>query len=102
MASINNAGIADRYVTAQDGLRLHIRDYGDRTAPGLPVVCLPGLARTAADFDDLARALASNHDAPRRVLVLDYRGRGLSEYDRNPDNYAIPVELADVLAVLTA
>ena len=38
----------------------------------------------------------------RRVIALDYRGRGLSDYDRNPANYALPVELADVLAVLTA
>src|SRR5262249_13470852 len=33
---------------------------------------------------------------------VDYRGRGLSDHDRNPDNYAIPVELDDVLAVLAA
>jgi pimeloyl-ACP methyl ester carboxylesterase len=95
-------GFTDRYVTAQDGLKLHLRDYGDRMAPGLPAICLPGLARTAADFHDLAGALAGDPAAPRRVLALDYRGRGLSGYDRNPDNYSIPVEVADVLAVLTA
>ncbi len=92
----------DVYVTAQDGLRLHVREYGERTAPGLPVVCLPGLARTTADFDALAAALAAARDRPRRVLALDSRGRGLSDYDRNPANYAIPVELDDLLAVLTA
>ena len=84
-------GFTDRYVTAQDGLKLHLRDYGDRMAPGLPTICLPGLARTAADFHDLAGALADDPAAPRRVLALDYRGRGLSGYDRNPDNYSIPV-----------
>ena len=36
------------------------------------------------------------------MLALDYRGRGLSDYDSNPDNYSLPVELADVLSVLTA
>jgi pimeloyl-ACP methyl ester carboxylesterase len=93
---------ADQYVTAQDGLRLHVREYGGPAAPGLPVVCLPGLARTAADFDRLAVALARDPHRPRRVLALDYRGRGLSDHDRDPDHYSIPVELGDVLAVLTA
>jgi pimeloyl-ACP methyl ester carboxylesterase len=36
------------------------------------------------------------------VIALDYRGRGLSSYDRNAANYSLPVELADVLAVVTA
>jgi pimeloyl-ACP methyl ester carboxylesterase len=99
---MNNGGVTDHFVTAQDGLRLHVREYGDRTAPGLPVVCLPGLARTTADFDQLAAALAGDPDHPRRVLALDYRGRGLSDHDRDPGNYSIPVELADVVTVLTA
>jgi pimeloyl-ACP methyl ester carboxylesterase len=94
--------IDDVYVTAQDGLRLHVREYGERTAPGLPVVCLPGLARTTADFDALAATLAATPDRPRRVLALDNRGRGLSDHDRDPANYSIPVELADVLAALAA
>ena len=93
---------SDHYVTAQDGLRLHVREHGDRTAPGLPVVCLPGLARTTVDFDRLAAVLASDPDRPRRVLALDYRGRGLSDHDRDPGNYSLPVELADLMTVLTA
>jgi len=97
-----NDGGTDHYVTAKDGLRLHVREHGARTAPGLPVVCLAGLARTAADFDALAAALANDPGRPRRVLALDYRGRGLSDHDRNPANYSIPVELDDVLSVLTA
>jgi pimeloyl-ACP methyl ester carboxylesterase len=62
-------------------------------------MCLPGLTRTAEDFDKLAEELAARG---RRVLALDSRGRGLSGYDRNPDNYSLPVELADLLAVLAA
>jgi pimeloyl-ACP methyl ester carboxylesterase len=99
---MGTGGFTDHNVTARDGLRLHLREYGDRTAAGLPVVCLPGLARTAADFDALATALAGDPQRPRRVLALDYRGRGLSDHDPNPDNYSIPVELDDVLSVLTA
>ena len=94
------------FVTAPDGLRLHVREYGERGSQHsprhLPVVCLPGLSRTAEDFDALASAIAADAATPRRVLALDYRGRGLSDYDRNPKNYAIPVELADVIAVLVA
>ena len=90
------------FVTAPDGLRLHARCYGRASAPGTPVVCLPGLARTSADFDVLATALSRDGPHPRRVISLDYRGRGLSQYDRDPVNYSLPVELADVLAVITA
>ena len=91
-----------RFITAPDGLRLHVRDYGDRSTRRLPVVCLPGLSRTVEDFNVLAAALANHATAPRRVLALDLRGRGLSDYDRDPENYKVPTEVADVIAVLTA
>lgn len=92
---------ADLFVSAQDGLRLHVRDDGPRNGPALPVVCLPGLARTVADFDALAPALANGHP-PRRVVAIDSRGRGQSDYDPNPANYNLTVELGDVVSVLTA
>jgi pimeloyl-ACP methyl ester carboxylesterase len=101
-APAEQTGYTSLFISAPDGLRLHVRSYGRRTASTLPVVCLHGLARTAADFHALAVALASDPAEPRWVLSLDLRGRGESEYDRNPDNYALPVELADVSAVLTA
>ena len=97
-----DAGFADMFVSAQDGLRLHVRSYGPRLAATLPVVCLPGLTRTAVDFHPLATALANDPAEPRRVLAVDYRGRGDSEYDRDPENYTLPTELSDLLAVLTA
>ena len=90
------------FVTAPDGLRLHVRAYGSRIGAHLPVVCLPGLTRTEADFDVLAGTLAHDARRPRHVLALDYRGRGESDYDRNPANYNLAVELADLIAVLTA
>jgi len=90
------------FVSAQDGLKLHVREYGARTAPGLPVVCLPGLTRTVEDFDVLAPALAGSGGAKRHVIAIDSRGRGRSGYDANPDNYNLAVELADVMTVLTA
>jgi pimeloyl-ACP methyl ester carboxylesterase len=102
LASSTNDTSYSTFVTAPDGLRLHVRCYGRASAAGIPVVCLPGLARTVADFDALATELSRDGPHPRRVIALDYRGRGLSQYDRDPANYSLPVELADVLAVVTA
>lgn len=75
---------------------------GPETGTALPVLCLPGLTRTAEDFDDIARALATDPKMPRRVLAIDYRGRGLSDYDPDPAKYAVPVEMGDVLALAAA
>ncbi len=91
---------ASVFVSAQDGLRLHVREYGTRGAPGLAVVCLPGITRTVADFAELAPALAAGQR--RRIIAIDLRGRGRSEYDSNPENYNFVVELGDVVSVLTA
>ena len=69
-------------------------------ASGLP---LPGREPAPAPTSRrLATALAEQPAAPRRGSSLDLRGRGRSDYDRNPKNYNVQVELADVLAVLTA
>jgi pimeloyl-ACP methyl ester carboxylesterase len=91
-------GFAARHYTAPDGLRLHFRDYGDALHGRTPVVCLPGLTRNARDFHDVALRLS----ADRRVLCPDYRGRGLSQRDRDWRNYAAPVVLRDLLALLSA
>lgn len=85
-------------VTAGDGLRLNVRVYGGPVRGRLPLLCLAGLSRNGADFDALARVLC----AERQVFAPDYRGRGLSDRDPNWQNYALPVELQDVLAVTTA
>jgi pimeloyl-ACP methyl ester carboxylesterase len=89
------------FVTVQDGSRLHLRDYGSSATTALPLICLPGLTGTSADFHELGAALACRHDNPRRILAIDCRGRGLSDY-RNPRNYALAIELADLLSVLAA
>jgi pimeloyl-ACP methyl ester carboxylesterase len=95
-------GFISHFVTAPDGLRLHVRAYGPRTAPAPAVVCLPGLARSSADFHALATILAGDAERPCRVIAIDYRGRGRSDYDRDAGNYSVTVELADLVAVLTA
>lgn len=102
MANFDGSQASSIFVTAPDGLSFHVVRYGPPVSPALPVVCLPGLTRTAADFEELAVALANDRQRPRRVLALDSRGRGRSEYDRDAANYNLAVELADVMAVLTA
>ena len=90
------------FISAPDGLRLHAQCWGGRRNSTLPVICLPGLTRTTEDFDALAGALANDAHHPRQVIALDYRGRGRSDYDKDPSNYNFQVELADVLAIATA
>jgi pimeloyl-ACP methyl ester carboxylesterase len=59
----------------KDGLGLHARDYAAATASGrLPLICIHGLTRNAADFDEFAPMVAA---LGRRVLALDVRGRGV-------------------------
>lgn len=96
------SGFDSIFVTAQDGLRLHVRRYGAAVPRRLPIVCLPGLTRNSADFHELAGAFSTHAAEARLVIAIDARGRGRSDFDPNPDNYSFPVELADVLAVLTA
>lgn len=99
---VDETGFVSRFVTASDGLRLHVRVYGRRGGRELPIICLPGLTRHGSDFHELATSLPRDAPHPRLVITIDSRGRGLSGYDRNPDNYSFPVELADVITVLTA
>lgn len=86
----------EHFITAADGVRLHARDYAARRDTGLtPLVCLPGLTRNARDFEAVAPALAER----RRVLALDFRGRGKSGW-ADPATYRPDQEVADTLAVL--
>ena len=89
-----------RYRVA-DGTRLSGREYGDRTLPGTPVVCLAGFSRNVRDFDALARHLSAHHTNPRRVISFDYRGRGNSD-KAPPKTYTPQTETTDILAGLTA
>lgn len=92
------ARFRERRITADDGLSLYVRDYGDAASPRAPVLCLAGLTRSSADFEDLAPWLARD----RRVIAPDYRGRGRSDYDPDWRHYAPARYLADALDVLTA
>lgn len=94
----------DMYFTARDGLRLYARRYRAAAASRSyrrPALCLPGLTRNGRDFHDLAVALATHTAEPRDVYTLDYRGRGLSEFDPDWRNYAVPIEMLDAVDFLT-
>lgn len=96
--ALGTAAYRERRFSTHDGVSLYFRDWGDPVSPRTAVLCLPGLARNCQDFDDLARRLA----VERRVVCLDYRGRGRSDYDRDWTNYAPKVYLRDALDLLTA
>lgn len=78
------------FFTTVDGARLGYSDQGT----GLPLLCLAGLTRTMADFDYLAP-----HLPPCRMIRMDYRGRGASEWT-GADSYTVPQEAADALALM--
>lgn len=85
-----------------DGLALYARDYGDRLAPWLPVVCLPGLTRCHRDFENLAHFLSNHRHRPRRVVCFDYRGRGRSARDARAENYNPLQEMNDTFDGMAA
>jgi len=85
----------DEYWTSPDGLRLHYRDYaGGQGKP--PILCLPGLTRNARDFEPVAEAFAGEW----RVICPDLRGRGDSEYAKDPQSYTPRSYIADLEALL--
>jgi pimeloyl-ACP methyl ester carboxylesterase len=93
-ASRGGAGREHRWTV--DGLTLFARDYPGRTDL-LPVICIPGLTRNSRDFEDLAPLIA---EAGRRVIALDLRGRGASDFDPKPKRYAPATYVRDVVALM--
>ena len=83
------------YYQSTDGLNLFYRDFGGQN-DGTPVICLPGLTRNSRDFEDLAASLSNR----RRVLTLDFRGRGFSDHDPTWQNYHPGTYVDDVWTLL--
>ena len=91
-------GFRERRFTAKDGLELTFRDYGDPLSKACPLLCLAGLTRNSKDFAEVAKRQAE----VRRVIALDYRGRGRSAYDPDWHRYRPEIYLDDVLQVAAA
>lgn len=79
------------HFTTSDGLSLYFEDNGS----GQPLICLAGLTRNCRDFDPMLPHLDNT-----RVIALDYRGRGKSDYDPNFRNYNIIREGQDVIELM--
>jgi pimeloyl-ACP methyl ester carboxylesterase len=91
----DEARFSDGYVTVADGLRLHYRDYPG-SAGRAPLLCLHGLTRNGRDFAEFAE----RYSPDRRVIALDFRGRGHSDHDPLPARYLPLVYAGDVLELL--
>lgn len=90
----NGAGYGEGEWRSADGLTLRYRDYPGR-ADRPPILCIPGLTRNARDFAPVAERLAGEW----RVICVDLRGRGQSDYAKDPASYN-PAQYADDLSAL--
>jgi len=90
------AGYEDGFYKSSDGLSLYYRDYGQASMDAIPVVCLPGLTRNSKDF----AAIAEHLGLERRVLALEFRGRGRSDYSADVEHYVPPTYANDVITLL--
>jgi pimeloyl-ACP methyl ester carboxylesterase len=86
----------EKRFTARDGLSLYYRDYANTSSALTPVLCLSGTTQNSKVYDELAEHLAKD----RRVLCMDWRGHGQSEYDPDWRHYSYFVDRDDVLDLL--
>jgi pimeloyl-ACP methyl ester carboxylesterase len=77
-------------------LRIGVTEWGPEDSDQV-VVCVHGLTRNARDFDFLARRLAAKG---MRVVAPDLPGRGRSDWAENGADYATPLYLAVMAAVI--
>lgn len=80
---------------SSDGLRLYARDYRNDQAKHT-LLCMHGLSRNSADFAALCEHMADDY----RIVAVDQRGRGRSDYDSSPDNYQLGVYVQDMFTLI--
>ncbi len=82
--------------TAVDGTRLFAREVGPLENGLTPLLCLPGLTRNSRDFEPVFEKFGTS----RRVIAMDFRGRGQSAHAIDPMTYRVDIELQDTLSFL--
>jgi pimeloyl-ACP methyl ester carboxylesterase len=92
---MSDQAYADGYWQSADGLTLHYRDYPGRDDRP-PILCIPGLTRNARDFEPLTDAFAGEW----RVICVELRGRGESDYAKDAASYDVRTYVADIDALL--
>ena len=80
----------------RDGTRVYFEDHG---GDGAPVILHDGFADSVQDLREwaLTDALASEG---LRVILADHRGHGRSDKLNDPAAYAMPLRVADAVAIL--
>lgn len=85
----------DIFYKSSDGLTLYARDYDDGIDKPV-VLAMHGLTRNSADFHELALHLKDRF----RVVAVDQRGRGRSDYDPDPSQYRPDIYCSDMFHLL--
>ncbi len=85
----------DQYWQSGDGLKLHYRDYPSDSKK-IPIICIPGLTRNVRDFEHLGTHLM----AERRVIMVNLRGRGASEYANDSGTYNPKTYVNDIIRLM--
>lgn len=83
------------YWQSDDGLKLHCRDY-PAAGNKIPVICIPGLTRNARDFAHFGSIMKDD----RRIIMVNLRGRGDSEYAKDSSTYHPKIYVADVIKLM--
>jgi|GEM_PF-4688678 len=88
----------EKYCKTDDDVKLYYRAYGALTSDKPSILCLPGLTRNHKSFHHYALYCQEKYNA--HLICPDMRGRGLSEYDKNPMNYNLMREVQDIMHII--
>jgi pimeloyl-ACP methyl ester carboxylesterase len=87
-----DSSVVERWTT-RSGVRIRYLDNAPGDPIGLPILFSPGLSDFADEYLEMLAFFS-----PRRVLVVEVRGRGQS--DAPPTGYSVTAHTRDLVAVL--